>query len=95
MRQANCGPLWHTMHMARGWESKSVEEQKDLADSRQPQSTVARLTPEQLQRLRDRESLELARSRVLRELASTSHPRRRASLEAALRHLEEKIAGLE
>lgn len=78
--------------MARGWESKSVEEQKDLADSRQPQTTVGRLTPEQRQRLRERESLELARNRVLRELASTPHPRRRESLEAALRHLEEKIA---
>jgi hypothetical protein len=63
--------------MARGWESKSVEEQKDLADSRQPDAAAANLTPEQRQRQRERESLELSRSWVMRELASATHSWRR------------------
>lgn len=87
--------LWHTGSMARGWESKSVEAQKDIAESRQPPAAAARLTPEQRRRLQERESLELSRRRILRELALATHPRRRESLEAALRHLEEKLAALD
>jgi hypothetical protein len=81
--------------MARGWESKSVEAQKDLAESREPRPASAHLTPEQRERQRERESLKLSRSRILRELASATLPRRRESLEAALRHLEEKLAALD
>ena len=80
--------------MARGWESKSVEGQIETAESQRAHSAAARLTPEQQQRQRDRESLELSRSRVVAELASATNPRRRELLEAALRHLEEKIAAL-
>lgn len=81
--------------MARGWESKSVEEQVETAESRRAHSGSPRLTPEQQQRQRDRESLELSRSRVVGELASATNPRRRESLEAALKHLEEKITALD
>ena len=87
--------LWHTEGMARGWESKSVEEQKDLAESRRPRLDLARLTPQQRERQRERESLQLSRQRILQELASTTHPRRRESLEAALRHLDQKLAALD
>jgi len=79
--------------MARGWESKSVEEQKGLADTR-PHSAAGRLTPEQRERQRERDSLELSRSRVRQELASATNPRRREMLEAALRDLEKKLAAL-
>jgi hypothetical protein len=42
----------------------------------------------------ERESLELSRTRVLKDLGSATHPRRREQLEAALRHLNEKLAAL-
>lgn len=85
--------LWHTNGMARGWESKSVEEQMELAVSRQD-APIAHMSAEQRQRRRVRESLELSRTRVVRDLAAAAHPRHRALLEAALKHLDEKIAAL-
>ncbi len=80
--------------MARGWESKSVEEQIESAESKRPRSSAVLLTPEQRARQRERESLELARTRVLNDLASATNPRRHESLQAALRNLEEKLAAL-
>jgi hypothetical protein len=42
----------------------------------------------------ERKSLELSRTRVLKDLETATHPRRRAQLEAALHHLEVKLAEL-
>jgi FtsZ-binding cell division protein ZapB len=78
--------------MARGWESKAVEEQMDIAESKETESEIPQLTPEEQQRLRERESLELSRARVQQELAAATHPNYRSSLQAALGYLEEKIA---
>ncbi len=80
--------------MARGWESKDVESQLDAAEERARLAKRPKLTPEQAARNRERESLELSRKRVLHDLASTQNPRYRATLEAALKHLDEKLAGL-
>jgi hypothetical protein len=80
--------------MARGWESKSVEGQIESADGQRSSNSAPKLTPEQLERQRRRESLELSRIRVLRDLEAARHPRRRELLQAALRHLEEKIAAV-
>jgi hypothetical protein len=52
--------------MARGWESKSVESQIDSAEERAALAKVPKLTPEEADRKSQRESLELARTRVLR-----------------------------
>ena len=54
----------------------------------------ARLTPEQVQRQRDLEGLESSRTRVLKDIASTTHERYRAQLHEALMHLDRKIAAL-
>jgi FtsZ-binding cell division protein ZapB len=78
--------------MARGWNSKAVEEQMDIAESKEAESELPQLTPERQQRLRERESLELSRSRVQQELAAATHPHYRTSLQAALGYLEDKIA---
>jgi hypothetical protein len=42
----------------------------------------------------ERESLQLSRTRVMKDLEAATHPRRRAQLEAALRYLDEKLAAL-
>jgi hypothetical protein len=81
--------------MARGWNSKAVEEQMDITDSIDAASELPQLTPEQQQRQRERESLELSRARVQQELAAATHPHYRSSLQAALGYLEEKIATLD
>ena len=86
---------WHTDLMARGWESKSVESQMEAAEERQAEAAKVRLTAAQIQRQRERESLELSRTRVMHDLAEATHPQYRESLEAALRHLEQRIADLQ
>jgi hypothetical protein len=86
--------LWHTEIVARGWESKSVEEQIELAKQKEAGPSAIRVAPEQPRRMREREDLELSRSRILRDLTQATHPRHRELLEAALRHIENKIAAL-
>lgn len=80
--------------MARGWESKGVESQIDSAGAKGAWKSSVPRTPEEAQKRREREGLELSRTRILREIESAKHSRHRESLEAALRFLEEKIAAL-
>ena len=81
--------------MARGWESKSVESQIEAAEDRRARSAAAKLSAEETVRQRELESLQLSKVRVLRDIEASNNPRYRESLEAALRHLEEKISALE
>ncbi|HUX11252.1 MAG TPA: hypothetical protein VMW51_11445 [Terriglobia bacterium] len=67
----------------------------DIADSKETESDLPRITPEQQQRQRERESLQLSRARVQQELAAATHPHYRSSLQAALGYLEEKIAAFD
>lgn len=80
--------------MARGWESKDIESQLDAAEERARRAKLPKPTPEEAARNRERESFELSRKRVLHDLEATQNPRYRATLEAALKHLDEKIAAL-
>lgn len=79
--------------MARGWESKSVESQIELAESSRSRRGV-QLTAEQIRTQRERESLQLSRIRVLHDLESARNPRYRETLSAALKHLDEKLASI-
>ena len=75
--------------MARGWESKSVEEQQ--AESPQTETRPAKeLLSAGADRNRQRQALELQRERILDE--RTSSPIRRKALEAALSDIEAKLA---
>jgi hypothetical protein len=80
--------------MARGWESKSVESQIEAAEDRAALAKLTKLSAEESERKHQRESLLLSRTRVLRDLETSKNPRSRASLEAALKHLDDKIAAL-
>jgi hypothetical protein len=79
--------------MARGWESKSVESQMESLERRRPRPALP--DPDQLRKSQERESLLLSRTRVLRDLEAATNPRYRMTLEAALKHLDEKLAALE
>jgi hypothetical protein len=81
--------------MARGWESKSVEAQIESAAGKKPAKREIELSTQQIQNLRDRENLELSRTRVQRELASSANPRYQEILRKALADLEAKLAQLE
>lgn len=81
--------------MARGWESKSVEAQIESAAGKPKAPPKPQLSPEQIQKLRDKENLELSRTRVQRELASSENPRYQEILRKALADLDGKLARLE
>jgi hypothetical protein len=80
--------------MARGWESKSVEEQIESAEYRRTKIRPILKTADQIRREKERDSIELTRTRVMRDLAEATHPRHRELLQAALQHLNEQIAAL-
>jgi hypothetical protein len=81
--------------MARGWESKDVESQVENKD-KSPEQKSGRGTksPEQTMREQQIQDLELSRTRILNDLTAATHPNHRKSLEAALAHLDKKIAEL-
>lgn len=74
--------------MARGWESKSVEEQQSepFARNRREKESAA-----ERERRARRESLELSRSRVKRELDGARTPVHRTALKNALEYLDDKL----
>jgi hypothetical protein len=77
--------------MSKGWESKSVEEQQNLAAMPKPVSNKSNLA-EDAEKKRTRQALELQRERVLSE--RTASPHRRSALSAALIDIEEKLSEL-
>ena len=85
--------LTYDRRMARGWESKSVEEQQSSADliaSGVVLDANKRDGLERAKRERQKQELDLQRERILSE--RTSSPVRRAALEAALADIESRIA---
>jgi hypothetical protein len=84
--------------MARGWESKSVEAQIDVAESRGASATArARakvLSEESLDLLRKKESILMSRTRVVRDLENAQNPRYRAVLSKALADLDAQLSSL-
>jgi hypothetical protein len=78
--------------MARGWESKAVEDQMQDSQSRAPGDPRTKLTPEQVATWRQREVLILAITNVQRHLESVSDPQYRTQLERALESLETRLA---
>jgi hypothetical protein len=80
--------------VARGWESKSVEEQQAEATMASVASGP-RLTPEQAAKLRNREGLLLSRKRVLQQLQTSRNPAHHEMLEKALVELDDRLAKLD
>jgi hypothetical protein len=88
--------------MARGWESKSVEEQMANAETKPAPRQGESLMNEEARRAaaqqraaseRQMQSLSLQKENILSQ--RTSNPSRRAALEAALEQVEAQIKALE
>jgi hypothetical protein len=79
--------------VARGWESKSVEEQQALAVSA-PSPAKPPLTPAQIANQRQRQGLLLSRQHVLQQLEAAQNPRHREILQAALADLDAQLTQL-
>jgi len=83
----------YNSHVARGWESKSVEAQQAEA-SEKPGIRPPPMTPAEAARHREGEGLRLSRRRIVQDLSGQQDSRHRTMLEQALADLEQKIAKL-
>ena len=81
--------------MARGWESKSIEAQQEEAARASRDKGTRPLTPAQRIALERRRTLELARARVLADLARPSVEAHRAMLRRSLEAIEKQIGELD
>lgn len=77
--------------MARGWESKSVEDQIGAAEAAREREAKPHLTPEQRTLDDQKQSLLLSRSQILSRLRVATNPRYRAQLKLALDHVESQL----
>ena len=79
--------------MARGWESKGIEEQQAEAAANR-NSANRPVAPQLSVGEKQRQGLALSRKRILQQLASATHPAHRHMLERALADLDEKLSRL-
>jgi hypothetical protein len=80
--------------MARGWESKSVEAQIDMAGHRSAVAHAKVISQETLDLVRKKESLQMSRIRVVRDLENAQNPRYKAVLSKALAELDAQLRTL-
>ena len=78
--------------MARGWESKSVEAQIDMAQAGRTRVRPKAPNPEILEVIRKKETILLSRTRVVRELGAAQNPRYKAVLTKALAELDAQLS---
>ncbi len=76
--------------MSKGWESKSVEEQQNVAAM--PKPVTKGNVAEDAEKKRRVQALAMQRERILSE--RTASPHRRSALSAALIDIEEKLSEL-
>jgi hypothetical protein len=78
--------------MAKGWESKSVEEQQSLA-SQVPvtEAERERLSHERMEKLREVQALQMNRARVVEQMEKTTNERYRGMLQQELNFLQSEI----
>ena len=80
--------------MARGCESKSVEQQQEeMAEQRKPRSPA--IPPAEQKRNRKRDGLLLSRERLSQQLQAASNPRHRQMLEQSIFELDKQLASFE
>jgi hypothetical protein len=80
--------------MARGFESKSVQEQWQDAEAAADLRKKPKKSAEQIEKDKKREGLEMSRRRIAHELEAATNEPRRQQLRAALAHLDGELAKL-
>jgi hypothetical protein len=78
--------------MAKGWESKSAEALAGVFEVRTPPAGQNVPDSATLNRLREKETIVLSRTRVVTELQTAQNPRYREMLSRALADLDAKLA---
>ena len=79
--------------MARGWESKGVEQQQDEA-TRSPSPRNRPFSPEEASKQRQKQGLTLSRQNVVQQLERATNPAYRQMLEKALADLDAQLSRL-
>lgn len=80
--------------MARGWESKSVEQrQAELDGSNKPARRALSSAEQKVER--QREGLLLTRTNLLRQLEASNHPMHRQMLQRSLAAIDQQLASFE
>lgn len=81
--------------MARGWESKNVEDQISEQEAARQRRAKPVLSAAETARAAEREGLLLSRARALAALQSACDGRYRALQERTLAHIDEELARLD
>ena len=81
--------------MARGWESKSVEDQIGAAEAAKEAGAKRHLSAELRERETRRQSLLLSRVQIVERLKHATNDRYRAQMQHALEHLDKELGRLE
>jgi len=81
--------------MARGWESKAVEDQIGEAEAQRDLRRKRKLTPAESEHLQRKEALLLERARIVREMERAYMRRHLVTLERGLAHIDAEIAKLD
>ena len=77
--------------MARGWESKAVEDQIDAAQANRDAQAKPGLSAAERERQARKQSLLLSRAQTVSRLKLAQNARYRAQLERALEHLDAQL----
>jgi len=80
--------------VARGWESKSVEEQISAREAEVSTAARKKQTPLEIEQKSKREGILLVRSRTVTALGSARDERYRTLLQRTLAHLDSELAKL-
>lgn len=80
--------------MARGWESKSVEDQVAAAEAAREALAKPHLSAQEREALERKRSLLLSKAQVRARLALVTNENYRKQLERALKHLDEQLEAL-
>lgn len=81
--------------MARGWESKAVEDQIGEAEAKIQTRRKRRLTEAEAEQLKRKEALQLERARIVREMERAYMRRHLVMLERGLAHIDAQLEKLE
>lgn len=81
--------------MAKGWESKSVEDQIQESREAEQETTRKQFTPQEMETHRRKEVLLLSRASVERDLNASQNPRYRDQLIRALSDLDAQLSKLD
>ena len=80
--------------MARGWESKSVEDQIAASEDRKAAASTRARTADEIERESRKQGLLLSRAKIVQDIEHARDERHRAALRQALDYIETQINSL-